>query len=68
MQNYFHLVEIGMILAILKQSPLATRRKPDWWCFYGGDIEGVRQKIALSKNLGVNLPLFKSAVASQIQS
>ena len=56
--EYFHLVEDWYDISYLKQSPWLPEGKPDWWCFYGGDIEGVRQKLPYLKDLGVNLLYF----------
>lgn len=56
--EYFHLVKDWYDISYLKQSPWLPEGKPDWWCFYGGDIAGVRQKLPYLKVLGVNLLYF----------
>ena len=50
-------------LAALTQNPY-TQDGRDWMVFYGGDIEGVRQKLDYLKDLGVTViyfnPLFEA--------
>lgn len=61
-QEYYHLVPWNDVGA-LTNAP-HTPDKRDWMGFYGGDIEGVRQKLGYLKDLGVTAiyfnPLFQA--------
>ncbi len=61
-QEYYHLVKWDDVAA-LTQAPHTNDRR-DWMAFYGGDIEGVRQKLDYLKSLGVTIiyfnPLFEA--------
>jgi len=57
-QEYFHYIDDWYDISYLKQSPYLPKGKPDWWCFYGGDIEGVRQKLEYLKDLGITIIYF----------
>lgn len=56
-QEYYHLVPDWNDYRVLTQSP-HTPDKRDWMAFYGGDIEGVRQKLDYLKSLGVTILYF----------
>jgi len=57
-QEYFHLITNWSDISGLRQSPYLPKGKPDWWCFYGGDIAGVRQKLDYLSDLGINIIYF----------
>jgi len=61
-QEYYHLVKWDDVAA-LTQAPHTNDRR-DWMAFYGGDIEGVRQKLDYLQSLGVTIvyfnPLFEA--------
>lgn len=61
-QEYYHLVKWDDVAA-LTQAPHTPDRR-DWMAFYGGDIEGVRQKLDYLQALGVTIvyfnPLFEA--------
>lgn len=56
-QEYYHLVPDWNDHTVLTQSR-HTPDKRDWMAFYGGDIEGVRQKLDYLKSLGVTILYF----------
>ena len=56
--EYFHLVEDWYDVAGLTKSPYRTDGKPDYFSFYGGDIEGIRQKIDYLHDLGITVIYF----------
>jgi cyclomaltodextrinase len=56
--EYFHLVEDWYDYAGLKKSPYRTDGKPDYYSFYGGDIEGIRQKLDYLNDLGITVIYF----------
>ena len=55
-QEYYHLSKWDDIAA-LTNAP-HTPDKRDWMAFYGGDIEGVRQKLDYLKSLGITIIYF----------
>lgn len=55
-QEYYHLVKWDDINA-LTQAPHTPDRR-DWMAFYGGDIEGVRQKLDYLQSLGITILYF----------
>ncbi|HQQ68578.1 MAG TPA: glycoside hydrolase family 13 protein, partial [Candidatus Cloacimonadota bacterium] len=57
-QEYYHFVDDWNDISGLQQSKYLPEGKPDWWCFYGGDIEGVRQKLDYLEELGVTIIYF----------
>jgi glycosidase len=57
-REYYHLVSDWNDISGLTQSPWLEEGKPDWWSFYGGDIEGVRQKLDYLADLGVTIIYF----------
>lgn len=61
-QEYYHLVKWDDVAA-LTQAPHTNDRR-DWMAFYGGDLEGVRQKLDYLQSLGVTIiyfnPLFEA--------
>ncbi len=57
-REYYHFVEDWYDIKGLIQNPLLPEGKPDWWCFYGGDIPGVRQKLDYLKDLGITIIYF----------
>ena len=61
-QEYYHLAKWDDVAA-LTQAP-HTNDHRDWMVFYGGDIEGVRQKLDYLQQLGVTIlyfnPLFEA--------
>ena len=56
-QEYYHLVEDWSDHRVLTQAP-HTPDGRDWMAFYGGDIEGVRQKLDYLRELGVTAIYF----------
>ncbi len=62
-QAFYHLAEWNDI-SILKKNPYSAQANPDWHAFYGGDLAGIRKKIAYLINLGVNViylnPIFQA--------
>ncbi len=56
-QEYYHLVKDWNDVAALTQCPHTPDHR-DWMAFYGGDIEGVRQKLDYLKGLGVTIIYF----------
>ena len=56
--EYFHLVENWNDFGGLTRSPYRTDGRPDYFSFYGGDIEGVKQKLDYLKDLGVTIIYF----------
>jgi cyclomaltodextrinase / maltogenic alpha-amylase / neopullulanase len=56
--EYFHLEENWNDHRGLTRSPYRTDGKPDYFSFYGGDIEGVRQKLGYLSDLGVSIIYF----------
>lgn len=56
-QEYYHLVEDWNDYRVLTQAP-HTPDGRDWMAFYGGDIEGVRQKLDYLHELGVTAIYF----------
>ncbi|MFN8588951.1 MAG: alpha amylase N-terminal ig-like domain-containing protein [Candidatus Eisenbacteria bacterium] len=56
-QEYYHLVRNWNDYAALTQAPHTPDHR-DWMAFYGGDIEGVRQKLDYLKSLGVTILYF----------
>jgi len=56
--EYFHFVEDWDDVSGLVKSPYRTDGKPDYFSFYGGDIEGVRQKIPYLRDLGITIIYF----------
>jgi cyclomaltodextrinase / maltogenic alpha-amylase / neopullulanase len=57
-QEYYHFVEDWQDIKGLKQNPFLPEGKPDWWCFYGGDIPGVRAKLDYLQDLGITIIYF----------
>jgi cyclomaltodextrinase len=56
-QEYYHLVkDWNDVDALTKAAHTADHR--DWMAFYGGDIEGVRQKLDYLKSLGITIIYF----------
>jgi glycosidase len=62
--EYYHLVKDWYDASGLTKSPYRTDGKPDYFSFYGGDIEGVRQHLDYLADLGVSIvyfnPLFQA--------
>jgi cyclomaltodextrinase len=62
--EYFHMVDDWYDIAGLKQSPYRTDGKPDWNCFYGGDIAGISQHLDYLEDLGITAiylnPIFEA--------
>jgi cyclomaltodextrinase len=56
-QEYYHLVKDWNDYRVLTQAP-HTPDGRDWMAFYGGDIEGVRQKLDYLRDLGVTAIYF----------
>jgi glycosidase len=56
--EYFHLVKDWNDIGGLAVSPYRTDGRPDYYSFYGGDIEGVRQKLPYLQDLGVTILYF----------
>ena len=55
-QEYYHLVKWDDIAALTQAAHTPDHR--DWMAFYGGDIEGVRQKLDYLKSLGITIIYF----------
>ena len=56
--EYYHLVTDWSDIAGLTRSPYRTDGKPDYFSFYGGDIEGIRQGLDYLADLGVTAIYF----------
>ncbi len=56
--DYFHLVHDWNDVDGLTKSPYRTDGKPDYFSFYGGDIQGVIEKLPYLKDLGVTIIYF----------
>ncbi len=56
--EYYHLVDDWYDVDGLSESPYRNDGKPDYFSFYGGDIEGVRQKLGYLKDLGITIIYF----------
>lgn len=56
--EYYHLVADWSDISGLIRSPYRTDAKPDYFSFYGGDIEGVRQELGYLQDLGVTAIYF----------
>lgn len=56
--EYFHFVDDWNDVAGLQRSPYRTDGKPDYYSFYGGDIEGVYEKLDYLASLGVSAIYF----------
>ncbi len=56
-QEWYHVVKDWNDYAALTQAPHTPDHR-DWMAFYGGDIEGVRQKLDYLKSLGVTIIYF----------
>jgi len=56
--EYFHLVEDWFDVSYLTASPYRTDGKPDYYSFYGGDMEGVIEKLDYLSDLGITIIYF----------
>jgi cyclomaltodextrinase / maltogenic alpha-amylase / neopullulanase len=56
--EYFHMEENWNDYRGLTRSRFRTDGKPDYYSFYGGDMEGVRQKLDYLVDLGVSIIYF----------
>jgi len=56
--EYFHLVRDWTDISGLKESPYRTDNRPDLYSFYGGDIQGVTDKLDYLQNLGITIIYF----------
>lgn len=56
--EYFHFVEDWNDVAGLARSPYRTDGKPDYFSFYGGDIQGIHEKLDHLAELGVTVIYF----------
>ncbi len=56
--EYFHLMESWNDHTGLVKSPYRTDGKPDYYSFYGGDLEGVTEKLDHLRDLGVTILYF----------
>ena len=56
--EYFHLVKDWNDVSGLTESPYRTDGRPDLYSFYGGDIQGVMDKLNYLKDLGVTILYF----------
>ncbi|MBN1780871.1 hypothetical protein JW948_07090 [bacterium] len=56
--EYFHLVKDWNDVSGLTHSPYRTDGKPDYYSFYGGDIQGVMNKLDYLKALGITIIYF----------
>ncbi|MFH1681157.1 MAG: alpha-amylase family glycosyl hydrolase [Candidatus Eisenbacteria bacterium] len=56
--EYYHLVKDWYDTAGLAKSPYRTDGRPDYFSFYGGDLEGVREKLTYLKDLGATVLYF----------
>ncbi|MDY0337892.1 MAG: alpha-amylase family glycosyl hydrolase [Candidatus Cloacimonadaceae bacterium] len=57
-QEYYHFEKDWYAIEGLRQSPYQPEGMPDWWCFYGGDICGVKEKLDYLQELGVSILYF----------
>jgi glycosidase len=62
--EYFHSVEDWYDVAGLTKSPYRTDGKPDYFSFYGGDVQGLREGLDYLEELGITIiyfnPLFEA--------
>ncbi len=56
--EYYHLVRDWSDAEGLTRSPYRTDGRPDYFSFYGGDLEGVTEKLSYLKDLGVTIIYF----------
>ncbi|MFC1569525.1 alpha-amylase family glycosyl hydrolase [bacterium] len=56
--EYFHLVQDWDDISGLSLSPYRTDGRPDLYSFYGGDIQGVMDKLNYLKDLGITIIYF----------
>lgn len=56
--EYYHFVEDWNDITGLTTSPYRSDGRPDYFSFYGGDIEGVRQKLGYLRDLGITIIYF----------
>ncbi|NNF06642.1 MAG: hypothetical protein HKN21_07765 [Candidatus Eisenbacteria bacterium] len=63
-EEYYHFVDDWYDVAGLSTSPYRTDGKPDYFSFYGGDIQGIHESLDYLEDLGVNAiyfnPLFEA--------
>jgi glycosidase len=57
-EEYYHLVSDWYDVAGLARSPYRTDGRPDYFSFYGGDLEGVRERLSYLKDLGATIVYF----------
>jgi glycosidase len=56
--EYYHLIDDWYDVSYLTRSPYRTDGKPDYFCFYGGDIDGVIEKLNYLEDLGITIIYF----------
>lgn len=56
--EHYHLVKDWYDVGALKKSPYRTDGRPDYFSFYGGDLEGVTESLPYLKDLGVTILYF----------
>lgn len=56
--EHYHLVKDWYDISGLSKSPYRTDGRPDYFSFYGGDLEGVLDKLPYLKDLGVTILYF----------
>ena len=56
--EYFHMVDDWYETSGLSLSPYRTDGKPDYFSFYGGDMEGVIEKLDYLEELGITIIYF----------
>ncbi len=57
-EEHYHLVKDWYDVAGLAKSPYRTDGRPDYFSFYGGDLDGVREKIPYLRDLGATILYF----------
>lgn len=54
-QKYFRFIKNWYDYSLLQHNPLAEDGSPDLNTFYGGDIDGIHQKLDYLEDLGINI-------------
>jgi cyclomaltodextrinase / maltogenic alpha-amylase / neopullulanase len=62
--EYFHFEPDWNDVAGLQRSPYRTDGKPDYFSFYGGDIQGVMEKLDHLESIGVTVIYFNPLTAA----
>ncbi|MCK4415077.1 MAG: alpha amylase N-terminal ig-like domain-containing protein [Candidatus Eisenbacteria sp.] len=63
--EYYHLIKDWYDVAGLSKSPYRSDGKPDWFSFYGGDIQGVMENLPYLRDLGITIIYFNPIFAAR---